>query len=85
MTQKILKLAVCLGCAVCFWAVTPETRRDAVVSAQTQAAGPTTSSPIALTPDDRFVWVANPDNNSVSVVRVENDANQLVAEIPVGT
>jgi YVTN family beta-propeller protein len=85
MTQKILKLAVCLGCAVCFWAVTPEARRDAVVSAQTQAPGPTTSSPIALSPDDRFVWVANPDSNSVSVVRVENDANQLVAEIPVGT
>jgi YVTN family beta-propeller protein len=42
------------------------------------------SSPIALTSDDRFVWVVNPDNNSVSVIEVRNDVNQRIAEIPVG-
>src|SRR5207248_2672194 len=46
-------------------------------------AGPSSSSPIALTPDGRFLWVVNPDKNSVSVINVQNDANQKVAEIPV--
>lgn len=84
MSFKLLKLTLCFGCVAAFWALLPQTQREAVVSAQAQVPGPTASSPIALSPDDRFVWVANPDNNSVSVVRVENDANQLVAEIPVG-
>jgi len=84
MSTKLLKLTLCFGCVAAFWTLLPQTQREAVVSAQAQVPGPTASSPIALSPDDRFVWVANPDNNSVSVVRVENDANQLVAEIPVG-
>ena len=49
-----------------------------------QAPGPTRSSPIALTTDDRFVWVVNRDNNSVSVLEVGNDMNQKVREIKVG-
>ena len=44
----------------------------------------TSSSPIAITGDDRFVWSVNPDNNSVSVFDVLGDANVRVAEIPVG-
>src|SRR5262249_3758969 len=54
------------------------------VSAQASPNGPTHSSPIAVTPDNNFVWVANPDSDSVSVINVQNDANQKVAEIPVG-
>lgn len=46
--------------------------------------GPSYSSPIAVTSDDKFVWVVNPDNNSVSVINVQNDANQKVAEVTVG-
>jgi YVTN family beta-propeller protein len=42
------------------------------------------SSPIAITNDDKFVWSVNPDNNSVSVFRVANDANKKLAEIEVG-
>ncbi|MFO0875307.1 MAG: hypothetical protein U0575_15240 [Phycisphaerales bacterium] len=42
------------------------------------------SSPIALTGDDKRVWVVNPDNNSVSVMNVEGDANVKLAEIAVG-
>ena len=45
---------------------------------------PTSSSPIALTSDDRFAWVVNPDNNSVSVIEVGGDVNTKVAEVPVG-
>jgi YVTN family beta-propeller protein len=57
-------------------------RRGAAFAAG--AAGPTYSSPIAITSDDRFVWVVNPDNDSVSVLEVGGDVNQKVAEIPVG-
>ncbi|PYV12345.1 MAG: hypothetical protein DMG07_17270, partial [Acidobacteria bacterium] len=42
------------------------------------------SSPIAISSDDRFVWVANPDNDSVSVLEVGGDVDLKVQEIPVG-
>ncbi len=61
--------------------------RPAARTASQVAAGqlsPTTSSPIAITSDDRFVWSVNPDNNSVSLFRVRNDANVRVKEIEVG-
>ncbi len=45
---------------------------------------PTYSSPIAITSDDRFVWIVNPDNDSVSLLEVGGDVNMKIAEIPVG-
>ncbi len=39
-------------------------------------------APIAISPEDEFVWVANPDSGSVSVV--DAATNQRVAEIPFG-
>src|ERR1041385_4786912 len=45
---------------------------------------PTASSPIALTRDDRFVWVVNPDNNSVSIIEVGGDVNHKIGEVTVG-
>ncbi|HET7033526.1 MAG TPA: hypothetical protein VFJ48_10410, partial [Casimicrobiaceae bacterium] len=45
---------------------------------------PTHSSPIAITSDDKFVWVVNPANNSVTVHHVESDVNSKIAEIRVG-
>jgi YVTN family beta-propeller protein len=51
-------------------------------------AGPageaTNSTPIAITSDNRFLWVANPQNNSVSLIQVANDVVQLIQQIPVG-
>src|SRR5207237_10871095 len=44
----------------------------------------TSSSPIDITSDDRFVWVVNHDNNSVSVLEVEAEKNGNIAEIQVG-
>jgi YVTN family beta-propeller protein len=44
----------------------------------------TRSSPIAITPDDKFVWSVNPDTDSVSVFSVARDTNKKVAEIRVG-
>ena len=45
---------------------------------------PTASGPIAITSDDRTVWVINPDNNSVSIINVHDDANVKDGEIRVG-
>ena len=45
---------------------------------------PTSSGPIAITSDDRWVWSVNPDNNSVSIINVHDDANVKVGEIRVG-
>lgn len=60
-------------------------------SAEQILAMPTYSSPIALTSDNRYVWVVNPDvdfvnpdNDSVTVHEVGNDVNQKVQEITVG-
>lgn len=47
-------------------------------------AQPTYSSSIAITPNNQFVWVVNPDNNSVSAHLVAGDANRLIREIRVG-
>ncbi len=46
--------------------------------------GSTQSGPIALSPDDRFAWVVNPDVNTVSMLEVGGGANRKVAELRVG-
>jgi YVTN family beta-propeller protein len=43
---------------------------------------PTTSSPIAISRNDRLIWVVNPADDSVSVIRPDN--NTRLAKIPVG-
>ncbi|HEY3243475.1 MAG TPA: YncE family protein, partial [Phycisphaerae bacterium] len=49
----------------------------------TRFVGPTSSQPLALTADNAFLVVANPDNNSVSFFDVRSDKNRKVAEVPV--
>ena len=51
--------------------------------AATRFAGPTSSQPLALTADDAFLAVANPDNNTVSFFDVRGDKNRKLAEVPV--
>src|SRR5262245_39217542 len=46
--------------------------------------GPTSSGPIAVTPDDRFVWVVNPDLDEAAVIDTRNDANSVTSVVPVG-
>src|SRR5213594_3962041 len=53
-------------------------------STQARFGGPTSSGPIAVTPDDSYVWVANPDSNSVTLIDVRSDANRKLAEVAVG-
>lgn len=49
----------------------------------TRFSGPTSSQPLALTADDAFLVVANPDNNSVSFFDVRFDRNRRLAQVPV--
>jgi 6-phosphogluconolactonase (cycloisomerase 2 family) len=42
---------------------------------------PTNSSPVAISPDDAFVWVVNRDNNSVTLFKVANDVNLKITDI----
>jgi YVTN family beta-propeller protein len=46
--------------------------------------GTTSSGPIQITSDDQYIWVANPDNDSVSLIEVGDDVNTKVTEILVG-
>jgi YVTN family beta-propeller protein len=43
---------------------------------------PTYSSPIAMSQNEQLVWVVNPDDDSVSVIRT--DTNQVITKIAVG-
>jgi YVTN family beta-propeller protein len=54
-----------------------------VALAATRFAGPTSSQPLALTADDAFLVVANPDNNSVSFFDLRADKNRRLAEVAV--
>jgi len=55
-----------------------------VQGAAAQALEATHSTPIALANNARYLYVVNPENNSVTVIDVLGDANTKVAEIPVG-
>src|SRR4051794_22853919 len=52
------------------------------VSAQVYP-GPTYSSPIAISRNDKLIWSVNPGDNSVSVIRPDN--NTRITKITVGT
>ena len=70
-----------LACAgmVFYWPSQAITASEAA----TRFAGPISSQPLALTADDAFLAVANPDNNSVSFFDVRGDKNRKLAEVPV--
>jgi YVTN family beta-propeller protein len=52
------------------------------ISATELADRPTYSSPITISHDDKLIWVVNPSDDSVSVIRPDN--NTRLAKIPVG-
>ena len=43
---------------------------------------PTTSSPLALSPDNKLLWVVNPDDDTVSVIRTDSPSH--LTKIKVG-
>src|SRR5689334_22945825 len=69
-----------LATAVSYFSVRPGVHaQDA-----SQFKGPTSSQPLALSADGTLLLVANPDNNSVTLFDVNNDANKKLVEVPVG-
>ena len=48
------------------------------------ARGPSNSGPIQISADDKTIWVANPETNSVTVVNVAGDKKQVLGELSVG-
>ena len=48
------------------------------------ARGPSNSGPIQISADDKAVWVANPETNSVAAFNVGGDKKELLGEITVG-
>ena len=47
--------------------------------------GPTSSQPLALTANNAYLAVVNPDNNSATFFEVDSDRNKKLAEVPVQT
>jgi DNA-binding beta-propeller fold protein YncE len=60
--------------------------RQTPISAQNPTprfVGPLSSQPLALTSDDEFLAMVNPDNDTVSFFEVRNNRNRRVAQVPV--
>src|SRR5215470_14663957 len=80
---QVRKTFACLVVCAAFGAYTPINGFAAI---------PSQSSPIAITSDDKYVWVVNPNadlinptkKDTVTVHQVLNDSFQKVAEITVG-
>src|SRR5690242_869763 len=78
--RRILTAALILVCALSYvgW--------RAGVHAQSASlfTGATSSQPLALNADGTLLLVANPDNNSVTLFDVANDANKKLVEVQAG-
>lgn len=48
------------------------------------ARAATSSGPIQISADDKTVWVANPDTDTVAILNVAGDAKQSLGDVPVG-
>jgi len=81
--KLFLPLAVRFDWRTLFLALAVASPLGLVTPAPAQTWGrPTCSSPIAINPNDRLIWVVNPSDDSVSVIRPDN--NTRLAKIAVG-
>lgn len=62
----------------------PRAARLAWAPALATANPSPSSGPIALSPDDRTAWMVDPEGDTVSALKVWNDADQLVQTLQVG-
>lgn len=67
-----------------FFAAAIATTLGVTITATPLWAKPTHSTLIALASNDRQLWVANPDNDSVTIFDVSSGGAQKVKEITVG-
>jgi DNA-binding beta-propeller fold protein YncE len=58
-------------------------QRELAFAGAATGAPPTNSSPVAISHDNATLWVVNPENDSVSALRVKNDVFAKVREVPV--
>lgn len=77
------RAATALAGLCMFGALAVTNDAQSVAIAPVRFDGPTSSQPLALTADDAFLAVANPDNNSVTFFDVRGDRNRRLAEVPV--
>lgn len=81
--KKLIVLA-CLAVVAGAWlAQRPAAAQGYVAAAR--FTGPASSQPLAITADDAFMIVANPDNNTVSFFDLRQDRNRRLAEVQVQT
>ena len=78
----LVVLAVVFGLTLVFL---PREGTSQLPPAVTRFAGPTASQPLALTGDDTFLLVVNPDNNTLTAFDVRADRNRKLLELPVQT
>jgi YVTN family beta-propeller protein len=84
-----IALALVVGLAAALWVLgmigshggTAQGAKPVVV-VTVKPAGPTHSSPIAMSLDGKLVWSVNPADDSVTVIRTDRDA--VVAKVKVG-
>src|SRR3954468_8473403 len=86
-THRVTPSLALIKPAACALALIIGSQLPAFATSVTNArfAGPTSSQPLALTADDAFLVVANPDNNSVTFFDVRGNSNRRLATIPVQT
>ncbi len=76
--SMVVLAAVAVLAAIVWFGATTVTADNAPVF-----AGPTSSQPLALSADDAFMAVVNPDNNTVSFFDLRFDRNRRLAQVPV--
>src|SRR5215470_16219480 len=81
------KLWVVLSFTAFLVAAVLSTRSSRLTASAATVSGFLYSTPITLNKDGSELWVVNPDpdNNTVTVVDVKNDAGRVIREIPVGS
>ena len=62
----------------------PATTTPAPAPAASLARGPSSSGPIQLSLDDKTLWVANPETDTVTATNVAGGKKERIIEIPVG-
>src|SRR6266700_1485294 len=85
MSRRTMPRRIIMAAVIILLAILCLSRRSDVYAQDiSQFKGATSSQPLALNADGTLLLVANPDNNSVTLFDVTNDANKKLVEVPVG-
>ncbi len=85
VASKRKKMLLIIGLFICITLLSMISSNSQLSKVQAFASPfPNYSSPIVLNNGNRFVWVVNPDNNSVTRIDIGNEPNFTTISIPVG-